>query len=287
MEIHFTVLGSGSGGNASLLEIDGFGLLIDMGLGPRAIATRLKQFGRSWDDVSAGVLTHAHSDHWNDRTFAQFVRRQIPLYCHAEHTSTLRRWSESFGELARVRLVRHFDSRGTTIFRGAPDVAFRAFRLSHDSGACFGFRIERRRTLWSEPWSMAYAADLGTWRPELVPHFADADLVALEFNHDVELERSSGRPADLVRRVLGDQGHLSNDQAGDFLRAILRTSHADRVRHVVQLHLSQDCNDPDLARRAALRALDACGRTALVRTAHQTVPVRVTDLPGHRTVARS
>jgi glyoxylase-like metal-dependent hydrolase (beta-lactamase superfamily II) len=62
MPLRFTVLASGSGGNASLLEADGFGLLLDAGLGPRQLAGRLAAVGASWQQVHAVLLTHTHSD---------------------------------------------------------------------------------------------------------------------------------------------------------------------------------------------------------------------------------
>ena len=82
MSLRFTVLASGSGGNASLVESDGLGVLIDAGLGPRQLAQRLTSAGASWARVHAVLLTHAHSDHWKGRTFAHLLRRRIPLYCH-------------------------------------------------------------------------------------------------------------------------------------------------------------------------------------------------------------
>src|SRR5437764_4806665 len=89
MGLRFTVLASGSGGNATLVECDGFGLLIDAGLGPRQLATRLTAAGASWSSVHALLLTHTHSDHWNDNTIGHLMRRRIPLYCHPGHHRVL------------------------------------------------------------------------------------------------------------------------------------------------------------------------------------------------------
>src|SRR5213076_1766211 len=66
---------------------------------------------------------------------------------------------------------------------------------------------------------------------------ANVDVLALEFNHDEEMERRSRRPAELVERVLGDEGHLSNAQAAELLQAILQRSEPTVTRHVIQLHL--------------------------------------------------
>src|SRR5947209_5318536 len=99
MPFQFTVLASGSGGNASLLEADGFGLLLDVGLGPRQLAGRLAAARASWAKVHAVLLTHTHSDHWNERTLAHLHRHGIPLYCHAGHHEGLRAYSEAFSLL--------------------------------------------------------------------------------------------------------------------------------------------------------------------------------------------
>src|ERR1700730_1165266 len=99
MTWRFTVLGSGSGGNASFLEADGFGLLIDAGFGPRQLASRLAAAGASWRHVHAVLLTHTHSDHWRERTFAYLRRLHMPIYCHAEHCPALRNYSTSFAAL--------------------------------------------------------------------------------------------------------------------------------------------------------------------------------------------
>ena len=78
----------------------------------------------------------------------------------------------------------------------------------------------------------------------------DVDVLALEFNHDVALERGSGRSPRLIARVLGDHGHLSNEQAAALVRHVLRLSEPGRLRHLIQMHLSRDCNRPALARQA-------------------------------------
>src|SRR5437867_4414245 len=90
MAFRFSILASGSSGNAALLEAGGFGLLIDAGLGPRQLASRLAAVGSSWEKVSAVILTHTHSDHWKDRTLKHLRHRGIPFYCHEGHHGLLR-----------------------------------------------------------------------------------------------------------------------------------------------------------------------------------------------------
>jgi phosphoribosyl 1,2-cyclic phosphodiesterase len=242
----FTVLASGSGGNASLLEVDGFGLLLDAGLGPRQLAGRLRSVGASWQHVHAVLLTHTHGDHWKDRTLAHLERLGIPLYCHPEHHDMLAENSSAFADLQAAALVRDYEPE-VPVRLGK--MSCRPFRLCHDGGLTCGFRLEGQASS-GRPFAIAYAADLGSWGPDLARHLLDVDLLALEFNHDVALERASGRAPQLIARVLGDHGHLSNVQAAALVAHILSQSAPGRLRHLVQLHLSRDCNRPALARQA-------------------------------------
>jgi hypothetical protein len=133
--------------------------------------------------------------------------------------------------------------------------------------------------MFGEPSTLAYATDLGTWSPELAQALADADVLALEFNHDVALQHASGRSFHLIRRVLGDHGHLSNIQAAALVQETLRRSTPGRLRHLVQLHLSRDCNRPELARSAAHAALGSHDVQVHTASQHTPGPAVCTELP--------
>jgi phosphoribosyl 1,2-cyclic phosphodiesterase len=280
MALRFTVLASGSSGNSTLVETDRFGVLIDSGLGPRELAQRLSAAGRSWGDVHAVLLTHTHADHWRDRTFAHLVRRRIPLYCHPEHHSMLQLYSPAFAALLGADLVRAFD--GGEEFVLAPGLRCRPLPIRHDCGATFGFRLEGAPDLFGNAASIGYVADLGTWDMVLVEGLANVDLLALEFNHDVIMEHTSGRSPALITRVLGDHGHLSNVQAAELVCAVLRRSEVGRLRHLVQLHLSRDCNRPVLAREAAQAALNLLQASVTLATAMQEEPLPTVTLGEYR-----
>jgi phosphoribosyl 1,2-cyclic phosphodiesterase len=267
MTLQFTVLASGSGGNASLLEAEGFGVLLDFGLGPRQLADRLSQAGSSWQHVHAVVLTHTHSDHWKDSTLKQLLRRRIPLYCHASHAGGLQAYGPSFLPLRDAGLVRFYEA-GEEV-RLSPGLRCRPLPILHDGGATFGFRFEGSPDLFGHACSLSYAADLGCWTAELAEAMANVELLALEFNHDVDLEAASGRSPYLVARVLGDHGHLSNGQAAALLGEVLRRSPSGRLRYLVQLHLSRECNFPALAAEAARRVLAELAPNVELHTAHQ------------------
>jgi phosphoribosyl 1,2-cyclic phosphodiesterase len=270
MSLRFSVLNSGSNGNASFLEIDGFGWLLDIGLGPRQLATRLAAVGGSWNRVHAVLLTHTHGDHWNERTLGHLRRRAIPLYCHAAHHPALLEASVGFASLKAGGLVKNYDTHRT--WELAPGLLCRPLPLRHDGGATFGFRFERPANGSSAAWSMAYAADLGSWSANLAQALADVDLLALEFNHDVDMEYASGRSPDLIARVLGEEGHLSNAQAAALLQEVMRLSRPGRLRHLVQLHLSQDCNHAVLAAKTARAILDRQATSVQVHTASRDRP---------------
>jgi phosphoribosyl 1,2-cyclic phosphodiesterase len=268
--LRFTVLASGSGGNASMVECAGFGVLVDVGLGPRQLAARLAKVGASWASVRAVLLTHTHSDHWKDATLTHLHRHQIPFWCHSAHHTALRTYSDGFLALHQAGLVRSFEIHED--FALSPGLRCRALPVRHDGGATFGFRLEGTADLFGQCGALGYVADLGCWDDELAAQLADVDLLAVEFNHDVALQQSSGRAPRLIQRVLGDAGHLSNAQAAALVRAVLERSTAGRLRHLVQLHLSRDCNRPALARQAARTLLDELGLAVEIHTAQQNEP---------------
>jgi phosphoribosyl 1,2-cyclic phosphodiesterase len=267
MAWHFSVLGSGSAGNACLLEADGYGLLVDAGLGPRQLAGRMRALGASWPQVSAALLSHTHTDHWNDRTLAYLQRLRIPLYCHAEHHPDLLACSTAFAALRAAGLVRPYELDVPLCL--APGLFCRPFPVRHDGGLTCGFRFDGPEGTPGGRPGLGYATDLGSWCPRVARLLTDVDVLAVEFNHDVVLERSSGRSPRLIARVLGDHGHLSNDQAAALVRHVLDLSEPGRLRHVVQMHLSRDCNRPGLARQALADLADV---VLQVHTARQDEP---------------
>jgi hypothetical protein len=285
MPVQFTVLASGSSGNASLLQVDGFGLLLDAGLGPRQLGHRLMMLGASWNRIRAVVLTHTHSDHWRDTTLAELHRQRIPFYCHTEHREILENYGQAFERLKRDRLIRFYD--GGQILELAPGIWCRPIPLLHDGGATFGFRFEvRSHGLLAGSLGLAYAADLGSWDVDLAHQLADVDLLALEFNHDVDLEYASGRSPYLIERVLSARGHLSNRQAAALLTEVVRRSRPGRLQHVVQLHLSRDCNRPALAAESVRQVFPEADGSFRLHTSNQFQPMRVVLHPDSSTTWR-
>src|SRR5262245_46219734 len=140
MGVRFTVLASGSAGNATFLQADGFGLLIDAGIGPRHLASRLAAIGANWRSVHAVILTHTHADHWKDRTLAHLASLKIRLYCHPNHHNVLASCSVGFRNLVTADLVRPFE--GAEPCKPAPHILCLPVEVPHDSDTTFAFRLE-------------------------------------------------------------------------------------------------------------------------------------------------
>jgi phosphoribosyl 1,2-cyclic phosphodiesterase len=276
MGLRFTVLASGSSGNASLVQVEGFGVLIDVGLGPRQLAARLNSNGLSWSHVQAALLTHTHTDHWKEATLGALLRQRISLWCHPGHHTMLRTYSDAFPKLEGAQLVNAYAEGQKILFR--PGLSCSALRVRHDGGPTFGFRFEGAANLFGQAPALGYVADLGCWDDALAANLADVDLLAVEFNHDVQMQHASGRTQRLIDRILGDDGHLSNEQAAGLVRAVLDRSEPGRLRHVVQLHLSRDCNRHHLAKSVAETVARNLASPFEVHTASQDVAGKTLQL---------
>jgi phosphoribosyl 1,2-cyclic phosphodiesterase len=267
MSVQFAVLASGSQGNAALIRSGSCGLLIDLGLSPRAMAQRLGSVGADWGRVSGVLLTHTHGDHVSDAALCGLVRFGVPLQCHEGHLPLLADLP-AFARLERMGLVRPYDDRP---FLTAQGFRVEPIPLSHDGGPTFGFRVEVRPGRRGQAVALGYVADTGRWFDQTADALADVDLLGVEFNHDAELQRRSGRHPALIARNLGDRGHLSNRQGAGLVGSVLARSCRGAIRHLVLLHLSAQCNHPDLATAEARRAVRDAGARLTVHAARQDV----------------
>lgn len=268
MTHRMTVLASGSGGNSTLIEAGGFGLLVDCGLPPKELTARLQTIGADWGRVNAVVITHTHSDHWNRYTLEHLRRLEIPLFAHPRHHTSLSVHA-AYTPLPRAGLTREYDPLATVTLTDG--LTLRAVQVPHDSDPTFAVRID-----YTSPtgggWAVGIASDLGRVPDGLFTLFAGVDVLGIEFNHCEKLERASRRPRFLVDRVLSDYGHLSNRQAAEAVRALAAADSPDGLQAVVQLHLSRDCNTQEMAYAAGLDALAGTGSAATVVTATQSKP---------------
>lgn len=265
-------LASGSSGNCTLVFDGDDSFLIDFGLAPdafvaaiRARGIRLKYWREKTDkralaDAQAGtrklnaaVITHLHGDHFIVSTLRLLLDNDVVIWVHEDHVL----------ELGEVRTFRKMQERDLVRVYGAAEfnVTERTSALPvevpHDSTSTHAFVFTCAREA-ARPVRFAYFSDLGYFAPRLAPLIANCDFIALEFNHDEQMERQSGRHPRMIARVLGTHGHLSNGQAAEALRQILAQSGEVKPRWIALLHLSRDCNTPELAYAAAQATLTRC-----------------------------
>jgi phosphoribosyl 1,2-cyclic phosphodiesterase len=260
----FTVLASGSAGNANFLQTDSFGLLIDCGLRPQELTARLQMVGATWQSVNAVVLTHTHTDHWNKFTLEHLRRLNIPLLAHAKHHAHLAVVPQ-YAPLAHAGLVRSYEANEP--YQLDSKLTMRAVQVPHDSDPTLALRIDSGDPV-QPTWSVGLASDLGKVHDNLLSLLRGVDVLAIEFNHDEAMERASRRPRFLVDRVLSDFGHLSNRQAGE---AVQKLVNVETLLALFQLHLSRDCNTPELAAEAGRLALSGISNAPVI-TASQLQP---------------
>jgi phosphoribosyl 1,2-cyclic phosphodiesterase len=258
MSLEFCVLGSGSGGNSTVVRSPWGTFLIDAGFGPRTTAQRMCGGGGIGVDVpgiSAIVLTHLDHDHFNKNWLQTILKQSIRVYCAKDRVEEIVESPEAIDAEIKLKarhlpiptmrsLVTGFDEP----FEPVRGVLMHPLELAHDATGSHGFVLE------CDGYKAGFATDLGRVPEVLIERFCGVDVLAIESNYDPDMERNSDRPWYLKQRVMGGCGHLSNEQALAAIRSILdrtiATCGPDRLpRHIVLLHRSRECNCPDLVRK--------------------------------------
>ena len=265
-------LASGSLGNALLVASGRTRLLVDFGIGRRRATAALHAVGVEPETIDALLVTHTHGDHFSQAAVGWCLAHSVRVFSTEANLAHLAGVMPGFRRLGRAGLLETLDGDAVAI----GDAAVEGFPVPHDSpGDCVGFRItlggRRGRRV------VAVATDLGHVPDDCLDRFADAEAIVLESNHDPVMLARSGRPMDLIRRIAGPNGHLSNGDCSEAVREIVKRSRRRRVRHVVLAHLSRDCNRPALALEA--QAHLACrSRAPRVAAASQFEPGPMLEL---------
>ena len=227
----FCTLFSGSSGNATYVEAGGTELLVDAGMSMRALEQALRCVGSSLHTISAICITHEHTDHV--RGLGVLARKYaIPIY-------------GTKGTLQEIKKIKGLGEYPEELLHSVlPDVKFTVgdmdvlpFHIDHDAADPVAYRIQSGNK------SIAVATDLGHYNQYTIDHLLDLDAVLLESNHDLRMLETGPYPYYLKRRIMGDFGHLSNENAGRLLNCIL----SGKMKHILLGHLSQENNMPELA----------------------------------------
>lgn len=224
-------IASGSSGNCIYVGSDETHLLVDTGISKKRIDEGLHTLGVKGDELSGILITHEHSDHIQG--LGVFSRKYgIPIYATKGTIEGIMQY-KGLGKMPEGLL--HEVAVDQVLSIGNLDV--RPFAISHDAKEPSGFRISHDEK------SVAVATDLGVYDEYIVENLKELDAVLLEANHDVHMLEVGPYPYHLKRRVLGNQGHLSNELSGRLLCDILH----DNLKYIMLGHLSKENNYAELA----------------------------------------
>lgn len=242
------VLASGSKGNATLIRAGSLSILVDAGLGPREMRSRLTAAGVGLFGLDHVLVSHAHLDH--SRSTGK-VARSYKAVLHAPTALLGHRACSGATTMSTMPVNGRFQLPAPNGGHGEDAVVDVAtVPVPHDCDPTVGFRFEHRTRV------LAHVTDLGEARTDMIRLLADPHVLVVESNHDVALLAAGPYPAELRRRVGGPRGHLSNDQAASLIEALA----GPRLHTVVLAHLSQKNNTPEHALQAAGAALARAGR---------------------------
>ncbi|MGD8388239.1 MAG: MBL fold metallo-hydrolase [Desulfobacteraceae bacterium] len=237
--MRFSVLASGSSGNALYVETAETGILIDAGLSCKETLRRLEAVGADPERVDALVLTHEHTDHI--RGAGPVARRLgIPVYANRP---TLEQSARNLGNLPETVLFR----TGSALNIG--DLTIETFTKCHDAADPVGLVLSVGGV------RLGMITDLGR-STRLVEHrLKGCQALVMEFNHDLDLLEQGSYPVHLKRRIRGPEGHLSNGQAQDLIRTLAH----EGLSVLIPAHMSRENNRPEMAYQEAGRVMAGCG----------------------------
>ena len=248
MAMKIAVLASSSRGNASVITAGGTTLLVDVGISARRIKLGLEACGLSLGDIHGICITHEHTDHVGGLAVLS-GKVKAKIYC----SRYLRADLKSLAPDATYAFL----EPGTEVRIG--DFTVLPISVSHDAVDPLGYVFE------ADGVRLGYITDTGCITRTMVPALQGVQVLYLESNYDQDMLYDSGRPQDLIGRIEGQWGHLSNAQAGEFVRQI---AHRD-LRHIILAHLSPECNTPDCAAAAMQAVLDDLHHPATLHVARQ------------------
>jgi phosphoribosyl 1,2-cyclic phosphodiesterase len=242
--MRFAVLGSGSGGNATVVEVGGLRLLIDAGLSAKQLVLRMRQMGIEPAMLDGVLLTHEHGDHV----------RGLKVLLKQYHIPV-------FTTQATARIVREMGIDGGTwkcFEAGQPfqigEVVIDSFAIQHDAVDPVGFVIahETRR--------LGVVSDAGHVTQSMTQRLKNLNALFVEANYDEDLlEADLKRPWSIKQRISSRHGHLSNRQVAELLTEIAHPL----LARIVLGHLSTDCNKPDVVIAHLRTCLDGLGHSAV------------------------
>ncbi|MFD2680883.1 MBL fold metallo-hydrolase [Bacillus seohaeanensis] len=241
MSMHFSVLASGSTGNAIYVETEEHSFLVDAGLSGKQMDGLFKQIDRKIEDLSGILVTHEHSDHI--KGLGVLARKyNLPIYAN-EKT-----WHAMDGLIGKIDVEQKFTFDMETA-KHFGSLSIESFGVSHDAAEPMFYVFHHGEK------KIALITDTGYVSDRMKGIISNADAYVFESNHDVGMLRMCRYPWNIKRRILSDVGHVSNEDAAIAMSDVM----GDRTKRIYLAHLSTDNNMKDLARMSVTQTLESRG----------------------------
>ena len=247
----FTVLGSGSTGNAVLISSEKTNVLVDAGMSAREILRRLAEMGVAHDQLDGVLITHEHSDHAGGlRVLLRTVNCRVYISRPTEEafydTRAGGQNGDSESSKRQLALKDHTEEIESTREFRIGDIDFEPFSVPHDAADNFGFVAKKDGV------KVATLMDFGHISELIKEKLKGCDAIVVESNHSRDMLRACPVYTwELKQRIMSRTGHLSNEDLSEWLTNDFDGS----ARHIVLAHLSQRANEPHLARITAETSL--------------------------------
>lgn len=223
----FCPLASGSKGNCLFLKSKTTKILIDVGISVKKIKERLSQIGESIDDIDAVMITHEHSDHIKGLHILA-KHYNIPILANSQTAKAI---NSIFNASLKFKIF----STGEMFTFG--DICCHPFSIQHDTLDPVAFTIE------IEDIKLGICTDLGFVTSLVRKKLENCHCLYIESNHEPSMVQACSRPMVYKQRVLSRQGHLSNQACAELLKEIYHK----HLRYIYLAHLSEECNNPQVA----------------------------------------
>jgi phosphoribosyl 1,2-cyclic phosphodiesterase len=241
MSLRYSILASGSTGNALYVESDEHSFLVDAGFSGKQMEALFKQIDRDISKLTGIFVTHEHSDHI--KGIGVLARKyRLPIFANE---NTWRAMDHLVGEIPteqkmvfNTETVKSFGSVDIESFGVSHDAAEPMFYVFHQSGK-----------------KLVLITDTGYVSDRMKGIISNADAFIFESNHDVQMLRMGRYPWSIKRRILSDVGHVSNEDAALAMSEVI----GDNTKRVYLAHLSLDNNMKDLARMSVAQTLQSQG----------------------------
>lgn len=224
-------IASGSSGNCIYVGNSNTNILVDVGLSCKKIEKSLSSIDVDASKLDGILVTHEHSDHISG--LGVIARRyQVPIYTTVETINAILK-TKSIGKIPEG-LLRPIEADKEFNIK---DITIEPFSMSHDAAnpVCYN--------LYENGHKVSVATDLGKFDEYIISKLSNTEILLLEANHDVNMLEVGAYPYFLKQRILGDRGHLSNENSGKLICSLL----SDRLKHIFLGHLSKENNYAELA----------------------------------------